>query len=177
MYSRICIFGRPGSGKSTFALKLHNQTKLPLYHLDRYFFEANWVERNYQQFLTDQQSIVNQNTWIIDGNSLQSLEMRFAHADLCLYFNYPRWLCLYRLIRRIFYKNPAIKDRQEGGKERLTWKLIKYMWTFETRLDQRLIHQLKDLRTKSPHVKFIEIHSDKELNKECETLGFNASLE
>jgi adenylate kinase family enzyme len=47
-YIRICIFGRPGSGKSTFAHKLHLKTGLPLYHLDRYFFVANWVERDYQ---------------------------------------------------------------------------------------------------------------------------------
>jgi len=55
------LFGRPGSGKSTFTLKLHAITKIPLFHLDRYFYTNNWVERNYSEFLSDQQKMVNQN--------------------------------------------------------------------------------------------------------------------
>lgn len=40
MYQKICIFGRPGSGKSTFALQLHKKLNLPLYHLDKYFYKS-----------------------------------------------------------------------------------------------------------------------------------------
>jgi adenylate kinase family enzyme len=165
MYSRICIFGRPGSGKSTFALKLHMSTRLPLYHLDRYFFIANWIERNYQEFLAIQKNIVEQELWIIDGNSLQSLEVRYARAQICLYFNYPRWLCLLRLIKRNFTKNPAIQDRAAGCPEKISWSLIKYMWTFESRLNQRLIYQISDLRSKYPHVQFIEVCNKRDLDE------------
>ncbi|HXF90407.1 MAG TPA: AAA family ATPase, partial [Candidatus Nitrosotenuis sp.] len=91
---RIVIFGRPGCGKSTFALSLHQATGIPLYHLDKYFFTSNWVERDYGEFLAIQQSIIDQDQWIIDGNSIRSLEMRFARADLVLYFNYSKWVCL-----------------------------------------------------------------------------------
>jgi len=34
-FSKVMIFGRPGSGKSTFALALSQKTGLPLHHLDR----------------------------------------------------------------------------------------------------------------------------------------------
>ena len=37
---RIMIFGRPGSGKSTFAVELALKLNLPLYHLDKYFVTA-----------------------------------------------------------------------------------------------------------------------------------------
>jgi adenylate kinase family enzyme len=47
-----------------------------------------------------QQEIVDQDAWIIDGNSLRSLEIRYARAEICLYFNYPRWLCFLRLIKK-----------------------------------------------------------------------------
>ena len=165
MYSRICIFGRPGSGKSTFALKLHKETNLPLYHLDKYFFTANWVERDYQQFLSIQQDIVDQERWIIDGNSLKSLEMRYARAQVCLYFNYPRWLCLIRLVKRILFKDPAIKDRADECPEIIRWNLIKYMWTFEYRQNKRLLHLITQLRSDYPEVKFIEIKNDSDLKK------------
>lgn len=165
MYSRICMFGRPGSGKSTFALKLHTKTGIPLVHLDRYFYTSNWAYCDYQKFLNIQESVVNREQWIVDGNSLKSLEMRYARTQVCLYFNYSRWLCLLRLIKRLFTKNPAIEDRAEGCSENLRWKLIKYMWTFESRQNNRLMHLMADLRMKYPHVVFIEIRNDEELKK------------
>lgn len=58
MPSKIMIFGRPGSGKSTFSDALHKQTGLPLHHIDKYYFVENWVERDRQEFLDIQQSIV-----------------------------------------------------------------------------------------------------------------------
>ena len=165
MYSRICVFGRPGSGKSTFALDHHQKTAMPLHHLDRYFYTANWVERDYQEFLSIQQDLVNQNTWIIDGNSLLSLEMRYARAEICLYFNYPRWLCLLRMVKRYFSKDAAIKDRAEGCAENMRWRLIKYMWTFEQRKNNRIIHLIKELRAQYPRVVFIEIRNDHDLKQ------------
>lgn len=165
MYSRICIFGRPGSGKSTFAIKLHKQTGLPVYYLDRYFFTVNWAKRDYEEFLAIQEDLVAQDTWIIDGNSLQSLEMRYARAQICLYFNYSRWLCLLRLIKRSFVKDCAIQDRAEECRERISWSLVKYLWTFEYRLDNRLAHQLADFKVRYPQVKFIEIRNDADLKK------------
>ena len=88
--TRIMIFGCPGSGKSTFALTLHQAAGIPLYHLDKYFYTTNWFERDYAEFLAIQQSLIDTKSWIIDGNCLKSLAMRYKKADLILYFNYPR---------------------------------------------------------------------------------------
>ncbi len=77
---KIMIFGRPGSGKSTFAYQFHKATETPLYHLDKYFYTTNWVERDYQEFLADQQRLVNQKAWIIDGNCTRSFEMRWSKS-------------------------------------------------------------------------------------------------
>jgi adenylate kinase family enzyme len=162
---RIMIFGRPGSGKSTFALKLAKKFGLPLYHLDKYFFVANWIQRAYEDFLEDQHAIVAQKKWIIDGNSLQSLSIRYSEADVCIYFNYPRLLCLWRLIKRSFNKNADIDDRAEGCKERVSWQLIKYMWTFEYRLNNRLSLQLKILQEFYPQVKFYMVRNAYELQE------------
>lgn len=62
---RIMIFGLPGSGKSTFAFKLHQKTKLPLYHLDTYFYLDNWIERPKEEFLSLQRKLVSKDQWII----------------------------------------------------------------------------------------------------------------
>lgn len=153
------IFGRPGSGKSTFAYKLSHLTKIPLYHLDKYFFIENWIERDYQEFLTIQESFAQEDSWIIDGNSVKSLEIRYARADLVLYFNYPRWQCLYRIFKRLFNKDPRIDDRAENSPEKVSLRLIPYLWTFEKRVDR----VLPPLKEKYPLVPLIEIGNDKEL--------------
>jgi len=155
------IFGRPGAGQSTFALRLHKHTGIPLYHLDKHFFESNWVERDYQEFLKIQQSLVEGTSWIIDGNSLRSLEMRYARANIVVYFNYPRWVCYWQIFKRLFNKNPEIKDRADGCKETIRFGLLRYIWSFENRVE----NQIRHLQEQYPDAKFIEIKSDKDLRK------------
>ena len=157
--SRIMIFGRPGSGKSTFAHDLHKITDLPLHHLDKYFFTRNWIERDTQEFLNIQQSIVDTNSWIIDGNSTKSLEMRYSRANLVLYLNHSRWLCYLRVFKRIFDKNTAIDDRAESCPEKASWKLLKYMWTFDQRVEKPITY----LREKYPNANFVKIINDRDL--------------
>ncbi|MCE2715875.1 MAG: DNA topology modulation protein [Pseudomonadota bacterium] len=151
--NRIMIFGRPGSGKSTFAKRLHEITKLPLYHLDKHYFLSNWVERNKQEFLDIQQSLVIQDRWIIDGNSIKSLEMRYSKTHVALYINFPKWVCIYRILKIIFFPNANIDDRAKGCTDRLNWKLLEYCWTFDKRIQKSLAY----LKEKYPKVHFIEI--------------------
>lgn len=160
-YKNIMIFGRPGSGKSTFALALHKAIGIPLHHLDKHFYEANWVERNYQEFMQIQQSIVEQNEWIIDGNNTKSLELRYSHANLVLYFNYPRWLCYLRTFKRLFSKRADIDDKALGCKETVRFSLLRYMWSYE----DRVINQISDLKARLPQVEFIEITNDRQMKR------------
>ena len=152
---KIMIIGRPGGGKSTFALKLKEILKLPLYHLDKYFYVDNWQPRDYQAFLETQQQFVDSSTWIIDGNSTKSYENRYAKADLCLYFNFPRYQCYWRIFKRLFHKHPDIDDRAENCKETIRWSLITYMWHFEDRVNSIT----RALQQKYPNVLFIEIRN------------------
>lgn len=160
---RIMIFGRPGSGKSTLASALSKKLKIPVHHLDKHYFTANWVLRDYNEFLAIQQNFVNQDSWIIEGCSLQSIEMRYERANVCIYLQYPRWLCLYRLFKRNFFKDKSIDDRAEGCKESVSWKLIQYTWTFEYRKNNRLTGQLAMLKSKYPHVKFYTAKNNRDI--------------
>src|SRR5271155_4166233 len=99
---RIMIFGKPGAGKSTFALKLHQKLGIPLYHLDAYFFTHYWTKRNYEEFMAIQHDLVTQDFWIIDGNCTRSLETRYQKADVCIYFNFSRSHCLRGIVKRFF---------------------------------------------------------------------------
>lgn len=155
------IFGRPGSGKSTFAYKLSLKTGRPVHHLDKHFFISGWIERDTQAFMRIQKEITRNSRWIIDGNNTRSLETRWKKADLVLYFNYSKIRCFFRLIKRLFSKADHIDDRADNCPEVLKFKLIKYMWTFEN----RVASTIEKLREKYPVTKFIEIQNQKDLNK------------
>lgn len=155
------IFGRPGSGKSTFATWLSSSLGLPIYHLDKYFFINNWIERDYNEFLKLQQNIVDTECWIVDGNSVRSLEMRMKRADLVIYFNFPKLICAYRIFKRFLKPNTSFDDRAPGCKEKVSLSLLKYMWGFE----ERVAEDIKTLKERYPHVIFKEIRCDSDLNK------------
>jgi len=155
--NRIDIVGRPGSGKSTFALKLSEQLDLPLYHLDKIFFTDHWVKQENEIFLTLQQAILCTPRWIIDGNSLKSLEIRYSTADLVIIFILPKWKCFFRILKRRFkQRNPKIDDRASNCPEQIHWNLIKYTWTFK----KRILPLLKELQQKYPHTNLVIINSD-----------------
>lgn len=152
------IFGIPGGGKSTFAVKLSQRLGLPLFHLDKYFFIRGWQERDYDEFLNIQRELVEKAEWIIDGNATKSLEMRFSRADVVLYFRFNRLLCLWRIFKRLICKNSHISDRAEGCSENVRLRLIRYLWTF----DDRVKKPIEDLRKKYPSVQFYELHNDED---------------
>jgi len=60
------------------------------------------VERENTEFTRIQQSIVDSDSWIIDGNGISSLETKSPRADMVLYFNYPWYICLFRLLKSQF---------------------------------------------------------------------------
>jgi len=158
---RIMIFGRPGGGKSTFAMQLGEKLNLPVIHLDKYFYKENWVLRDYNEFLSIQQKFVDLDQWIIDGNNSKSFKMRYKRAEVCFYFNYPKWLCYFRVMKRLLFNNPHIDDRANGCRETVRWSLLKYMWGFE----QRVSESITLLKAKYPHVQYIEITSDSDLHQ------------
>ncbi|MFI0434479.1 MAG: GrpB family protein [Parachlamydiaceae bacterium] len=163
---RIMIFGIPGSGKSTFSLKLSRLLNIPLFHLDKYFFLSGWQERGYEEFLQIQKGLVDQDSWVIDGNATKSFEMRFSRADTVIYFRFNRILCLSRIFKRLLYKHPQISDRAEGCTENIRFRLIKYLWGFPQRVKQ----SIEALRLKYPEAKFYEFQNDDQAQSFLTTL-------
>ncbi|PJD94447.1 MAG: DNA topology modulation protein [Parachlamydia sp.] len=163
---RIMIFGLPGSGKSTFAGYLGQLLGLPVYHLDRYFFTANWQARDYQEFLDLQQKLVEEPAWVIDGNASKSLEVRFAQADIVIYFRFKRLLCLWRVFKRMFSAD-QVQASPPGCSKKVRWQLITYLWGFEKRVQGKV----EGLRQQYPGVLFYEFHSDEDALSFCAEIG------
>lgn len=156
---RIMIFGRPGGGKSTFARELGKTHNIPVYHLDKYFYTNHWEEQPPQVFLQKQAALIAQESWILEGNAIHSLEMRYRKADCIIMLNAPRWLCLIRIFKRRFFKDKTLDDRADNCPEQITYKYIKYMWLFK----DRITPLLQELSHKYPEKTCQCFHSLKKL--------------
>lgn len=155
---RILVFGRAGSGKSTFSKQMAVHLNLPLFHLDRYFFTHSWQERDKQEFQDIHEKLIQRSQWIIDGNSLSFLAPRWQRATHILYFDLPKTTCVYRIFKRRFHKDTTVRDRAEDCPEIITYKFLKYLWRFE----KRTINLIQSLQEKYPDIPLYRIKSDKE---------------
>lgn len=155
MTHKIAIIGLPGSGKSTFAIKLGKLLQIPVYHLDKHTFDGN-TKRPKDKLLEELEEMVNQPSWIIEGCSFSTFEMRFSKADTVIYFHLPRTQCLWNLLKRLFEDERHLNET--GCLKGINWPMLKYMWTF----DQEKRPRIEELRKKYPHVHFVEFKSSKD---------------
>ena len=93
-YKRVAVIGCPGSGKSTFSRMLRDRTGLPLYHLDAIYWKADRTTLSREEFRAVLQSIIEADSWIIDGHYASTLEMRLAACDAVFFLDYPTEVCL-----------------------------------------------------------------------------------
>ena len=74
--------------------------------------------------------------WVIDGNySLLYREERFDLADQIIFLDYPRFRCLFRVIRRYFrYRGTTRADVADGCPERIDAAFVRWiLWEGRTK--------------------------------------------
>ena len=128
---RIIIVGSGGAGKSTFARTLGTLLDIPVTHLDSIFWKPGWQAISRAELIAAQQHIIDTPTWIIDGNYSSTMDLRVQAADTFIFLDMPRWLCLYRILRRrIQYHGQSRPDISAGCPEQLTWEFIRFVWQY-----------------------------------------------
>lgn len=128
---RVLVIGSPGAGKSTFAHALAERTGLPLYHMDRLHWLANWQERDRTAALAEVKEVLAQHRWIIDGNYGSTLPLRIERADMVVWLDYPTALCLWRALKRWWqYRGRTRPDMTADCPERLSLEFLFYIARF-----------------------------------------------
>lgn len=143
--NRIMVIGvSAGVGKSTFAMELGKLLKLPVYHLDTFFWKPGWKEATYEEFSFAQEMLVEKEKWIIEGNYSKTIHLRELHCDTIIYLEQPLLVCLYRVVKR-FLKNigKTRPDMTLGCKEKLDWTFIKFIITTYDDRKEKMKHRVK----------------------------------
>lgn len=142
---RILIIGCCGAGKSTLALALAAKLNLLVCHLDKLFWLAGWVENSSEQFDAELAEVLKNDAWIMDANYNRTLPERLKYANAVIYLDYPRHICLFRTLKRIFcFHGRARADMSVDCPERFDWEFLRYVWNFHRDMRPKLVHALQN---------------------------------
>ena len=95
-FKKIIILGGSGSGKSTLASKISLYTGYPIYHLDSFLHDSNWLKKDKDKWEEIQGKLLVEEVGIIDGNYTSILPNRIKWADLIIFIDMPVCVLLYR---------------------------------------------------------------------------------
>lgn len=130
---RIVILGNAGSGKSTLARELGERLTLPVVHLDRLFWGAGWNKPQLEVFRTRVNEAISGYGWVCEGNyHRQTFDLRLPRADLIVWLDTPRMICLSRVVLRSALNRPR-PDLPAGCREKLDrdfLSFLRFIWDF-----------------------------------------------
>ena len=113
---RILVVGSPGSGKSTLARRLAAKLKLPLVHLDFYFWRAGWEPADDATFFDCVRELAARPEWVMDDNYSRTFDIRMPRADTLVWLEYPRSTCFLRALGRSLRNEGRVRpDRPPGS--------------------------------------------------------------
>lgn len=159
---KIAILGFSGCGKSTLAQKLGKKYNLPVLHLDRVHFAANWVERELEDKLRDTADFLDSHdSWVMDGNYSNLLqERRLEEADRIIILELNRFVCLWRVLKRwLTYKGSSRPDMAAGCEEKVDWEFLRWV-LHDGRTKKRKAH-MNEIARRYPN-KCVRIRTRKE---------------
>lgn len=158
---RVMVIGCSGSGKSTLSRKLHSLLRLPVIHLDRHYWKPAWTPTSNEEWDSQVEAFAMREQWIIDGNYSRTLEQRMRRADLIVLLDMPRWLCLYRVLkRRIQYHGKTRPDLNEDCPEKLDFEFLKWIWNYRKRSRAQTLDKLEQVKG---HTEVVIIRSGQQL--------------
>lgn len=125
---KISIIGYSGAGKSTFGTKLSNIYNIDVTHIDQLFFYPNWQQVDRLLFQARIDEVLEQDSWIMEGNYSRHSVKRLEDSDKIYLFRFNRFRCLYNLIkRRIKYNKKIRPSAPEGCYEQLDFTFLKFV--------------------------------------------------
>ena len=128
---RICIIGCSGPGKSRLSGQISALLDLPAFSLDQYYWRPGWKTPAADVWRRQLEELIQQPNWILDGTYVQYLEARLARADLVIYLDLPRLVCVFRILwRTLRWWRRLRPGAPVGCVERFDWEFFHYVWTF-----------------------------------------------
>lgn len=152
---RIIVLGCAGSGKTTFARRLGAALQAPVICLDE-IWGSDRTHGVLVEFRRLMESMHAGEAWVSDGNFAQAtFDLRLPRADLIVWLELPRAICLWRTVGRVFRPGEAHQLRDLP-------KVIRFIWNFD-RINRP---KIEAARAKfGPNVRTVRLTSEIEIER------------
>ncbi len=141
---KIIVIGSGGAGKSTFSKRLAEALTINVIHLDQLYWKPNWVEPSKEEWARTVEELLKGESWIMDGNYGGTREMRVRACDTVIFLDMPRYLCLYRVLKRaLAYRGKNRPDMAEGCNEKMDIEFVLWVWNYPNRARPLIEAELK----------------------------------
>ena len=109
---RIMVIGSPGAGKSTLSVAMAGKLSLPLYHLDKLYWKAGWIETPREMFVSGLLDILRK---FVDAPGSREVIILRSTSDVTAFLNDLRATMdangVQMLARRTFEKSKSINHK------------------------------------------------------------------
>jgi len=142
---RVLVIGPGGAGKSTVAKRLGRILSLEVIHLDKFYWKPGWIEPAKEDWHATVERLLSGDSWIMDGNYSGTLERRLKSADTVVFLDFPRTICIWRVIKRVvthFHKTRP--DMAPGCPERFTLQFLIWIWNYPRRTRPKVAKLLSE---------------------------------
>jgi adenylate kinase family enzyme len=128
---RILVPGSSGAGKSTFARELGERLGIETIHLDSYYWQPNWVSTPPEEWDQKLETLLEKNSWVMDGNYPASLSLRLEYADTVIFLDRSRVKSLLRCVGRLLkYRGQSRPELAPGCNEKIDLDFLKWIWNY-----------------------------------------------
>lgn len=158
IYKKIILLGNSGSGKSWTAQRMGSKTGYPVIYLDKECWQPGWNYPPEEEWHEKNRAFIQGSEWIIDRNHHETLQMRIEAADLILFFDINRLLCMYRVWKRHGHKRIDLPEYLEEKRDKEFFRFLKWIWQFPEKCNPGILAMQEKYQDKD----FLIFHSRKD---------------
>jgi adenylate kinase family enzyme len=126
---RILVLGSSGTGKTSLTRQLCDILDIEPIHLDAYFWKPGWQSTPQNEWRDTVVSLVNRESWIMDGTYESTLHLRMPAADSLIVLERSRFACLWRVIKRKATVDDSRRPDAPPG-QKLDLDFLRYVWRY-----------------------------------------------
>ncbi|WP_338035416.1 NB-ARC domain-containing protein [Halobacillus ihumii] len=159
---RVAIIGSAGSGKSTLAKQIGQAFQYSVVHMDRLFWKPGWKESTLEELAEKQDMYLQKKEWVIEGNYSGVWEPRLQLADIIIFLNINRYVCLRSVLTRwLRHIGRTRVDLAPGCPERMELSFLKYVWDYP---NTKKVKAITAIEQHCHHAQIIILQNRKNVN-------------
>jgi len=127
--NKVVIIGVSAVGKSTFARAFAQKTGRAVTHMDTIMWEPGWNYVGAEVTARTIREIAVTDNWVIEGYITKAARADlFQQADSIIYLDYPRWIGVWRYLRRSIAHKRNARVELPGSPDTFSFKTAKLIW-------------------------------------------------